>query len=109
MDRVINFSLGDNFIDKIANFIFTNFYNSKNDFSKIACVFGGNRPALFLKRALFKKINKPFYPPVFFTIEEFMEYIVGSGEKIKKIKELDANYLIYKIVKLYLPSILKGK
>ena len=45
------------------------------DLSKIACVFGGKRPALFLRRAISKKLKKSFLPPKIFSIDEFIEHI----------------------------------
>ena len=94
-ERVLICNLGENIIEKLADYIISNSNSSilltadksPCDFSRIACVFGGRRPGLFLRKAIAARLNKSFYPPSVFTIDEFMEYTVGS-QPVKKIKEL---------------------
>ena len=105
----MNYSLGENSIENLGDFLLTNFDKEGHDFSKVACIFGGRRPHLFLRRNLAKKIKKPFYPPASFTIDEFMVYIAGNGAPLKMIGELDAAYLIYCLAKNLAPSIFKGR
>mgnify|MGYP000052905270 CR=1 FL=1 len=109
MERIISFGFGENFIDRLSTFIVDNFPTKNNDFSNILCVFGGKRPALFLKHQLANKIKSVFFPPTIFSMDEFVEYIVSKKFLIKKIKDLDAYYLIYSIVKEKESQILKGK
>ncbi|MFA5336786.1 MAG: PD-(D/E)XK nuclease family protein [Candidatus Omnitrophota bacterium] len=107
-ERVLIYDLGENIIEKLADYIISNSNASLCDFSRIACVFGGRRPGLFLRKAISLKLNKSFYPPSVFTIDEFMEYTIAM-QPVKKIKELEAAYLIYKIVKNQAPAILKNR
>lgn len=107
--QVLVYNLGENIIEKLADYIISNSDGSSYDFSRIACVFGGRRPGLFLRKTLAVKLKKPFYPPYVFTIDEFMEYIISRKKPIKKIGELEAAYLIYKIVKNKAPYILKTR
>lgn len=109
MERVLTYSLGENLIEKIADFICENFADEKNDFSKVACVFGGRRPSLFLRRSLVKRIKKSFYPPRVFTIDEFVQYIIAQNAALKKIGDLDVSYLIYQLAQINAASILKGR
>jgi len=109
MERIINWSLADNFIDKLSGFILDNFDSKNSDFSNIACVFGGKRPALFLSRALSRKLKKPFYPPTIFTIDDFIEYILAGKLRVKKIGDLEAAYHIYRIVKGQIKDLLKKR
>lgn len=44
------------------------------DPERTAVVFPGKRPALYLRKALSKEQNGPFYPPVVFSMEGFMDY-----------------------------------
>ncbi|MCK9614763.1 MAG: PD-(D/E)XK nuclease family protein [Candidatus Omnitrophica bacterium] len=107
-ERVLIYNLGENIIEKLADYIISNSNGSPCDFTRIACVFGGRRPGLFLRKDLAARLNKSFYPPYMFTIDEFMEYIIGR-QPVKKIKELEAAYLVYKIVKKQAPYILKNR
>jgi len=109
MEKVVTWNLGDNFLDKLSDFLIGNFKTEKLDFSKVACVFGGKRPALFLRRQLARKINKPFYPPTVFTIDEFIEYIVKGAERRRKIGSLEAAYSIYEIVSKHSSKLLKKR
>jgi RecB family exonuclease len=109
-EKILSWSFGENFIKNLSDFLCNNFLKEDNcDLSRIACVFGGKRPALFLKRELSKKIKAPFYPPCIFSIDEFMEYIVSQKKPLLKINELDACYQVYMIAKEYAPQILKGR
>ncbi|MCF7907999.1 MAG: PD-(D/E)XK nuclease family protein [Candidatus Omnitrophica bacterium] len=107
MEKVVSLNLSDNFIERLADFILDNFKDT-TDFSNIACVFGGKRPSLFLRRALSEKIKKPFYPPTIFTIDEFVEYSLGASAK-RPIGDLEAAYCVYNIVAKYSPSLLKKR
>jgi len=124
MSKVITWDLGDNFIDNLSGFILEEFkrpdfdtstslsINPKRsrrvDFSNLACVFGGRRPGLFLRKSLSEKIKKPFYPPKVFTIDEFVEYIVAEP-KLKLISDLEAAYSIYKIAAEIAPGLLNKR
>jgi len=109
MEKVLVYDFSDNFIDNLCEFIIDNFSNKKNDFSRIGCVFGGRRPALFLKRSLAGRIKKPFFPPVILSIDDFIESIVSKTRVIRKISDLDACYLIYSIADRINHSMLKGR
>jgi len=68
MPRIITYPFNEAFIDNLIEYIDENYLKPGKDISKLAIVFGGKRPALFLKRELAKKIKGSFYPPKFFTI-----------------------------------------
>ncbi len=107
--QIVTYNFTDNFIDKVADFLCSNFLKEGKDLSKIACVFGGKRPALFLMRTLSKKIGSAFIPPSVFSIDELMEYIVSGANALPKVKQLDADYYVYNIAKKVAPSILRGR
>ena len=108
MKKNITYSLADNLIPKIASLIEKEFIEKGKDLSRLAIVFGGKRPSLFLKRELSKKIKKSFFPPAFFSIDEFVEYALSKKASIRRISELDACYIIYALAKKIAPEILKG-
>ncbi|MFA5271156.1 MAG: PD-(D/E)XK nuclease family protein [Candidatus Omnitrophota bacterium] len=109
MDKIITYNLGEDFIANVSDFIISNFKNADNDFSRIACVFGGKRPNLFLRRELGKRLKAPYFPPNAFSIDEFMEYIVKDKSPVSRMASLDACHLIYSLVKDKFTQILKGR
>ena len=107
MEKILTWNFGENFIENLSEFLLKNFVKENRDLSRVACVFGGKRPALFLRRQLARKIKKPFYPPRTFSIDEFVEYTISGDSPLLKIGELDACYLIYSIAKRFAFSIMK--
>ena len=87
--------MAENFIGRLADFLEE--MEPARNFSRTAIVFGGKRPALYLKRELAQRFQKAFFPPVFFTVDEFMEYVVRRRENFQRISETEACYLIYNL------------
>ena len=108
MEKIITYNFGEDFIAKLATLLSENFLKSGNDLSHISCVFGGRRPALFLKRELSKKIKKSYLPPRFFNMDEFVNYLILPQYQ-HKINDLDACFLIYSLAKKHLPKLLKQR
>ena len=77
--KIITYSFCESFKDRLVDFIRTQYIDQGRDLSRLAVVFGGRRPALFLKRELAGIVQKSFYPPVFFTIDEFVAYTVKKA------------------------------
>lgn len=90
------------FIDYLSSYLIENFQLS--DLDKVCLVFSGKRPSLFLKKYLFEKLKTSFFPPICFSTDEFIEYIVFKKEKRKILSELDSIYLLYEIVKSEVPE-----
>jgi CRISPR/Cas system-associated exonuclease Cas4 (RecB family) len=109
MERIITCNLTENFIERLTDFLDENFLSKGKDISKLAIVFGGKRPALFLKKELSKKIKRGYLSPRFFSIDEFVEYIVSKKEMFLKISDLDACFTIYKLAQNLAKEILKDR
>lgn len=110
MQKAVTYNLSDNFISKLASFIEDNFLKDGRDLSRIAIVFGGRRPHLFLSRELAAKDHKGLLAPVSFSIDEFVEYVLSKKEEVfSKISDLDAAYLIYELAASFAPAVLKGR
>ncbi len=107
MDRIITFDINDHFIEKCAEYICRRWPDTV-DLSRVVCVFGGKRPALFLRRALARRINRPFYPPRVFSMDEFMAELAASATPLRRISDLDAAYLIFTLAAETAPDILEG-
>src|SRR3989338_2505924 len=109
MDRIITYNLSENFLENLAGFIEDNFLKKGKDMSRVAFLFGGRRPALFLTKELSKRIKKGFALPKFFSIDEFAEYIVAKKGAFSRVSDLDACYIIYDLAKSIAPDILKNR
>ncbi|MCP4649380.1 MAG: hypothetical protein GY853_04775 [PVC group bacterium] len=109
MSKIITYNFNEHFIDKLAEFIKQNYTDKSTDLNRIAVVFGGKRPALFLKRALGRKINQSFVPPRFFSIDEFMQHIVKKDRHVVSIPDLEAAFSIFTLAKSKVPQIMKSR
>ncbi len=70
------------------------------DFSKYAVIFPGKRPALYLRKIISDKINSSYYPPLMFSINEFIKFIAEKARGIRKeVSSIDAVWFLYNIAK----------
>ncbi len=109
MNKCFTYNLADDFIAKLASFIEDNYLKEGKDLSRLAIVFGGRRPHLFLGRELSKRAKKSLIAPASFSIDEFVEYILAKKEPFSKISDLDASFLIYNLAGSKAPDILEGR
>lgn len=109
MNKIITYSFCESFIENLMSFIDQNYLQDGKDIRRLAIVFPGKRPSLFLKRELARRLKKSFYPPRFFTIDEFMGYTVAKGELFNSARDLDQCYLLYNLVKQVSPEILENR
>lgn len=109
MAEVIIFDLTQDFIQELGSFIHERYVGQGKDLSRLAVVFGGKRPALFLKRELSRRLKQAYVPPQFFSMDEFVEYLTHRENPLMKVSDLDACYLIYQLARDIRPNILKGR
>jgi len=107
--KIITYSFCDNFIARLAEDIICQHSGNGHDLRRLAVVFPGRRPALFLRQELARRFSTSFYPPRFFTIDEFVRYIVSRSENYHSGQDLDQSYLIYRLSREIDPAILKGR
>ena len=108
-DKIITYSFCDHFKDKLVEHIQKQYVDRGRRLDRLAIVFGGKRPALFMKRDLAKSIKSGFYPPQFFTIDEFMQYTVKKSESFMHTQDLNNCFLLYTLAQEITPHILKGR
>ncbi|MBU1087649.1 MAG: PD-(D/E)XK nuclease family protein [Candidatus Omnitrophica bacterium] len=106
MRKIETFHFKENFIKELALYLKPEF-KAGNDLSRTAIIFGGKRPALFLKKELAGIGKNSFIPPTFFSINDFMRYIVSKNNPISIISELEAYFTIYSLAKTKVPEVLK--
>ncbi|MCF7874086.1 MAG: hypothetical protein K9M00_04565, partial [Candidatus Omnitrophica bacterium] len=97
--KIISCSFGCDSIERLADILYNDFYKKNRSLEKVACVFGGKRPGLFLKDKLSGKIKNSFVPPAIFSMDQFMHYLVSKKKAIPEISDLELYYLIYQISK----------
>lgn len=107
MGKVITYNLCEDLIDNVSSYILEHYAEHNSDLSRLAVVFAGKRPALFLRRALAQKIKNSFYPPRIFSMEEFISFIVSKRSAFRQMSSVDASYLIFELSKKYAPEMLK--
>jgi hypothetical protein len=108
-NKIITYSFCESFKDKLVDHIQTEYIDKGADLSRVAIVFGGKRPALFIKRDLGKRFKHSFYPPRFFTIDEFVQYTLKKSESFHQTQDLENCFLLYQLAKKVTPQILKGR
>jgi ATP-dependent helicase/nuclease subunit B len=69
------------------------------DYSSNLVVFPGKRPSHFLRKALARKTNGSFIPPVVFSVDECVDHIYENMQTRKKIETIDAVVILYEIHK----------
>ncbi len=108
-NKIMTTSFCDSFMGKLTDYIEENYLKKGKGLERLAIVFGGRRPSLFLKRELARRIKKSFYPPVFFTIDEFIRFIIHKQEHFQEATDLNNCFLLYQLAKKVTPEILKGR
>ncbi len=107
--KIITYPFTESFLDNLVDYIDQYYIKEGKDLSRLAIVFGGKRPALFVKRELARRMKKSFFPPRFFSIDEFINYTVFKKEKFTSTLDLDACYILYNLTQKAAPQILKGR
>ncbi|MFQ3675824.1 MAG: hypothetical protein SNJ64_04710, partial [Endomicrobiia bacterium] len=97
MKTIISLPFEKNVIESVSEYILKSYSHDTTDFSKTAIIFGGKRPSLFLNSSIAKKIKKPFFPPTYFTMDSFVEYILNQHITFSSLNSVDAYYIIYKL------------
>ncbi|MDR1260082.1 MAG: PD-(D/E)XK nuclease family protein [Endomicrobium sp.] len=100
--KIINIDIHDDIIYSVSEYIYR--LNKK-----VLLISGGQRPFLFIKKNLSKKYNKSFFPPKFFTNDEFIEKIIFENTELTKISDFEAAFMIFEIIKNEVPTLLNGK
>ena len=99
----------DDFIGAVAEHLAREAAARGGDLCRVAVVFGGRRPAMFLSRALGERIGGAFFPPRCFTMDGFMEYVLAACAPRRRIPLLDAWHLLWLLARDLAPAMLSGR
>ena len=108
-EKIITYSFCESFKDKFVEYIKEEYIRTNKDLSRLAIVFGGKRPSMFIKRDLARYFKKSFYPPCFFTIDEFVRYTITKSEDFSQAQDLEHCYLLYHLAQKVMPQRLEGR
>lgn len=107
MNNIITIPFTEPFLGHLVEYIHAQYLRQGKDLRRLAIVFGGRRPALFVKRQLAQRIQGPFYPPRFFTIDEWMTHVAGA--QARPLSDLEHAFVIYRLAQIHTPEILQGR
>ncbi|MFH1644874.1 MAG: PD-(D/E)XK nuclease family protein [Candidatus Omnitrophota bacterium] len=109
MNNIITYNFNENFIDKVSEFVDRNVFGKGVDSSKVCIVFEGKRPSLFLKNRLAKRLGRPFASFRFFSIDEFVAYLLRKKRNYSSMPDMELCYLIYNLAKKISPQLLESR
>ncbi|MDE2010376.1 MAG: PD-(D/E)XK nuclease family protein [Candidatus Omnitrophica bacterium] len=109
MSRIITVPFTEKFLPRVVDYVHDHYSHRQGDLSRLGVVFGGRRPSLFIKRDLAGRIRKPFVPPRFFTIDEWMAFTAYGGQTPSPGRDLDHCYTIYQLALELCPSVCRGR
>ena len=109
MSKIITVPFTEDFIEHLTEYVHQEYVLKGKDLRHLAIIFGGHRPFLFFKRALASRTKGAFFPPSFFSIDEWMKNIVQAQKKFESMSALDHSYLIYQLASQHTPELLQGR
>lgn len=109
MGRIFTVDFTRNFIDEVAAYVEREYVARGRGLDRLAVVFGGKRPAYFLKRQLGRGIGKGFIPPRFFTVDEFMDHTANADRCLAAGRELDLCFVLYRLASRITPELVRGR
>ncbi len=115
MARIFTLDITRSFIDELAAYIEREHLARGRGLDRVAVVFGGKRPAHFLKRALARRIGAAFVPPCMYTIDELVAEVAGAAgarsarSACRMAGALQDKFDIYTLVRELAPDLLEGR
>ncbi len=109
MSRIFTVDLTRPFIHELGDIIEREYLSRGRELGRLAVVFGGRRPALFLRSELARRTGRAFIPPEFFTINEFMDKVANSDGALAPVNDLEACFEIYRLARTMAPALLEGR
>jgi ATP-dependent helicase/nuclease subunit B len=109
MSQIQTVSFCDSYVETLADIIIRDYRQAGKDVSRLAIVFGGKRPALFIKRELAARVGGAFFSPRFMTIDQLIARVAQRPEGFRESVDLDQCYWLYRLAQKVTPEILRGR
>jgi len=109
MERVKTFGFNENFIEQLSDLLIREIAPGTKDFSRVCVVFGGRRPALFLRKELARRVGADFFPPHCFSMDEFVTSALSGRAPYRTADQLHSCFLLYRLAREKLPELLKNR
>ncbi len=109
MSKIFTVDFTKSFIDELAAYMEREYGPAGRSLSRVAVVFGGQRPAHFLKRALGARLGRAFIPPKFYTIDGLMSAIADTSGVLRPLSAVEARYELYCLARELTPELLEGR
>jgi len=109
MSQVMTYSFSDNIVVEIAEHLKQHYIDPGQDMERLAVVFEGKRPSFFLGQELSGYIKKSFFPPKYFSIDEFINYSAAKEKNVASLSDLEACFIIYDLAKQFVPGMLEKR
>jgi len=109
MSKIITVPFTENFLPHVVEYVYRQYVERDRDLSCLSLIFGGRRPALFVKRDLARRIGQAYVPPRFFTIDEWMAYVAYGEDLPARGSDLDHCYTIYQLAMSLCPWVCQGR
>lgn len=107
--NITTYNFSDHYLERLADDL-TRAYGSRPEgFQGVTLIFGGKRPALFLRRELARRLKTSFVPPRILSMDEFISDIFHQSTRSRALNDLEAAFELFKIAQTQAPEILKGR
>ncbi|MDI6785333.1 MAG: PD-(D/E)XK nuclease family protein [bacterium] len=95
MGKIIEVLFSTDLIEFIADRILK---EKRYDFSSIAVIFPHQRPGIYLRQIMAKKLSHSFFPPLIFSMDEFISFLAQEySPGYTLANNLDSAYLLFKV------------
>ncbi len=109
MARIFTTDFTKPFMAELADHIQRGHAAAGRDPGRLAVVFGGKRPAHFLKRELARRAGGAFMPPRFYTMDEFMNELANVTGELRAASDLEDRFTLYSLARDLAPELLQGR
>ncbi|MEI8012520.1 MAG: PD-(D/E)XK nuclease family protein [Candidatus Omnitrophota bacterium] len=109
MGRIFTTDFTKSFIGELSDYILRGHMAAGKNPARLAVVFGGKRPAHFLKRELARRSGKSFISPKFYTMDAFMNELANVTGDLRAASDLEDRFTLYQLAHAIAPELLKGR
>ncbi|MBF0387084.1 MAG: PD-(D/E)XK nuclease family protein [Candidatus Omnitrophica bacterium] len=106
MSKIFTVDFTKNYIAELTAYIEREYIASGRSLARLAVVFGGQRPAHFVKRELGRRLGRAFVPPQFYTIDGLMNRIADTNGVLRPLSAVEERYELFGLARAIAPELL---